>query len=271
MSRYELDIKNLEKFPAPPIPDWFARDLAGLLPLNPYNEPQLIVGWGPDLTCFRNGNPKAIKYIAIHELIKTAKWRRLDPIAGAYEYFDTRHEAVNALNIRLLPQREFRITRSVRLWGPPRFIVEQWMPPERLDNPRSWERNRYASYLNRRGEKIGPFDALGPYPSRGQYREVFTVEDADGGFRGLDQLVMSDIRRRVKEREIYGYNDYTDEQEILNANSAADSALALEEAEIEDEFMQSIGPSKYRLVEGNAFVGSGGNAAAQARRVSTKP
>jgi hypothetical protein len=265
MPRYELNIAKLEKDPAPPIPDWFRRELERLLPLNPYGEPQLTVGWGGDLTCFRNDDPRAIKYIAVHELIKTTKWRRLDPIAAAYEYFDTRQEAVDALNIRLLPHLEYKVARSVRLWGPPRFIVEQWMPPERIDSQRNWERNRLASYLNRRGEKIS-FDALGAYPTRGQYREVFMVEDAEGGYRELDNSVMSEIRRRVHEREIYGYNDHTDAHEIREMLAEDQAATATEEAQIEDEFIHGhLGASKYRLVEGNAFLGGGGNSASQAR------
>src|SRR5258708_2763629 len=99
--RYRLDIQNPEQIPAPPVPDWFRSALTFLLPRNPFGESQLIIGWGMDLTCFRNGNPRDAKYIAMHEKIVKRRFRRLDVVEGKYEYFDTRDDAFNALNINL--------------------------------------------------------------------------------------------------------------------------------------------------------------------------
>jgi hypothetical protein len=252
--RYELDVRNLEYLAPPIVPDWFEHELTQLLPLNPFGEPQLIVVWGMDARCFRNDNPAATKYVAAHEKIVTRKFRRLDGIEGVYEYFDTREEARKALNIRLLDTIEFKNTREVRVWGPPRWIIEQWFSPEKIDKPQVWNRNRYAEVEDRQGKTIR-FDALGPYPSRGQYRESLVVQDAEGGFRDLDRGVMTELRRRVKEREIYSWNDHTNAQEIRDQLAADAAAVAREEKQIEDDFIDDLGPSKYRIIEGNAFSG----------------
>ncbi len=264
MSRYVLDPKNPEYIPAPPIPQWFKEELSNLLAPNPFGEPQLRAAWGMDARAFRNENPDAIKYIALHHLIRTRKFRRLDPIAGRYEYFDKRDEAVNALNIRLAPTIEYKVEREVRIFGPPRWIIEQWYPPERIDSKKNWERNRMGEYTSRRGEHVR-FDALGPYPTRGQYREHMMVEDAEGNFRDLDRGVITLLRAQIVARSLYNHNAYTDLQEIKDLRAAKAAEVAEEEKRIEDEFIDGhLGPSAYRLIEGNAFAGYAGTAAQQA-------
>ena len=72
----------------------------------------------------------------------------------------------------------------------------------------------------------------------------------------------------VKEREIYSYNDHSDRQELRNLIAQERAKEAAEEKLIEDELMDEvIGPSAYRLIEGNAFAGALGTAAQQARSV----
>jgi hypothetical protein len=267
--RYELDVLHPEHIPAPPIPNWFAEELAQLLPRNPFGEPQLRAVWGMDARCFRNGDPEAIKYIAYYQLIRNRKWRRLDPIAGAYEYFDTREEAAKALNPRLAPVFEYRVTREVKIWGPPRWHIEQWFPPERIDTPQNWEHNRIGRYRNRKGEQI-TFDALGPHPSRGQYRECLVVEGSNGEYRELDRLLMTELRQMVHARQIYSYNDHTNAQEVRDVVADLRAQEAASQRRIEEEFEDYVGPSGYRLIEGNAFSGFGGTVASQSRALKKK-
>jgi hypothetical protein len=260
MSRYELDPKNPEKIPAPQLNIHIKGEIEKLLPLNCFGEPQLTVEWGMDATTFRNGDPKATKYVALHHVIKTTVWRRLDPIEGKYEYFDTRDAAVNAINIRLLPHLERKTTKEIRIFGPPRWFVAQWFPAEMIDSKRNWERNRIGSYTNKKRELV-TFDALGPYPSRGQYREVMMVEGLEGEFRDLDAAVVFELRRRLAERELLNHNDFTDAQQIRDAVAEERAKEAMREKLIEEEFEAEVGVSRYRLIEGNAFAGAGGTAA----------
>src|SRR6266568_1452779 len=120
MGRYDLDVRKLEYIPAPPKPEWFDEELGRLMPRNDLGESFLKMEWGMDAAIFRNGDPKAPLKIAAHEKIVKRKWRRLDPIEGKFEYFDTRDDALNAVNIRLLATLDYRNIREVRLWGPPR-------------------------------------------------------------------------------------------------------------------------------------------------------
>lgn len=60
------ELPKLEKVrgrnPAPSKPDFFDASLLLIGGRTPLGEPNLKVGWGWDLTTFRNGNPKALKY-----------------------------------------------------------------------------------------------------------------------------------------------------------------------------------------------------------------
>lgn len=60
------ELPKLEKVrgrnPAPSKPDFFDASLLLIGGKNPLGEPLLKVGWGWDLTTFRNGNPQALKY-----------------------------------------------------------------------------------------------------------------------------------------------------------------------------------------------------------------
>jgi hypothetical protein len=269
MSRYELDPQHPEMIPAPQMGSHIAKEIEGLLPRNLFGEPQLICEWGMSATCWRNEDPKAIKYVALHHVVKTTTWRRLDPIAGEYETFATRKEAVEALNIRLLPHLEHKTTRQTIIYGPPRWFVSQWFPAEKIDTRKNWDRNRYQTYKNRRGEQV-KLDALGPYPARGQYREVFMVEGLEGEFRDLDAGVLFEIRRRLAERELYDHNQHSDGQAIRDTIAEEQAKVALTEKLIEDEFEAEIGVSRYRLIEGNAWSGYGGTQA-QAAGALLKP
>jgi hypothetical protein len=249
--RYKLDIQNPERIPAPPVPKWFTRDLGAALPRNPFGEPQLIVGWGMEITTFRNGNPFDAKYIAMHERIVKRIFRRLDVVEGRYEYFQTRDDAANAVNINLgvhpktgQPVIDYKEIKGVRHWGPPVFVVEQWHPPERIDPPHVWARNRHEEIQGRSGQKVR-VDVLGPYPSRGQYRELIQIADVDSDF--LWEMAIADIRRRIKEREIRSFNDYTAAQEMRDFYTAEAQKQEKIDTLIDDSLDDFASTSKYRM------------------------
>lgn len=60
------ELPQLEKVrgrqPTPAKPDFFDTSLLMIGGKTPVGEPLYKVGWGWDLTCFRNGNPSALKY-----------------------------------------------------------------------------------------------------------------------------------------------------------------------------------------------------------------
>lgn len=251
--RYQLDPEKPEYIPAPPIPRWFQEELERLLPRNLFGDPALRAVWMMDAKCFRNGNPEDIKYIALHEKIVTRKWRRLDPVEGKFEYFNTRDEAVKAVNIRLLPTLEYKVLRENRHWGVPRWQIELWLQIK--DSAAGWERNRYRRVRDRQGNFF-TLDTIGPYPTRGQYRGVMTVENVDGSYRGLDRPLIEEIRALLRTNEEATHNDYTNARELSEQYAEAAATEAALEHRIEEEFMEDhLGPSKYRLIEGNKFKG----------------
>lgn len=261
-SLYTLDVTKLEYIPPPPKPTWFDEELKRLMPLNPMGESFLKLEWGMDAVCFRNGDPNAIKYIAAHEKLVVRRYRRLDPIAGKFEYFNTREEAVNAVNIRLLPTIDYKNFNSVKHWGPPRWILSGWLPAERFGTAEMWQLNRHAT-VKLRGGHIVKLDALGPYPSRGQYRSVWTIEGPENTFRDLDRGVMTEIERLVSEHKkaASSENGYADGQQIRDFIAERFRLECEEQARVEEEFLEDhLGPSRYRLIEGNAWSGYTGGA-----------
>jgi hypothetical protein len=61
----------------------------------------------------------------------------------------------------------------------PRWIVEKWLPPEYYGSPDSWYRENQATDPDT-GEILISINAMGPYPSEGEYEQCFTFEDDKG-------------------------------------------------------------------------------------------
>lgn len=56
------------------------------------------------------------------------------------------------------------------------FYLEQYVPPDRLgETPESWEVIRYEDWEDPELGLVTHCDVLGPFPSEGQYREVFAI------------------------------------------------------------------------------------------------
>lgn len=73
-----------------------------------------------------------------------------------------------------------------------RWHIEQWVAPERYGPPEVW----YAQTIELQGGK--KVDALGPYPSRGEYEHSFTVETPEGGFLQLTPQLAREIAKRIE-------------------------------------------------------------------------
>jgi len=72
-----------------------------------------------------------------------------------------------------------------------RWHVERWMPPDAYGSPEEW----FARTVETEdGIRI---PALGPYPSRGEYEQCFTLEDPRGEFLPLSAAACDWIVRAV--------------------------------------------------------------------------
>jgi hypothetical protein len=111
-------------------------------------------------------------------------WSRLSWIGGKWEDHDPENgELVREVNgVRLEPK-----------YTPlDRWHVERWCPPEIYGSPDDW-RLQTAEMVD--GDAI---PALGPYPSRGEYEHVFTLEGPRGEFVQLTPAIVEHLCRMVE-------------------------------------------------------------------------
>lgn len=99
---------------------------------------------------------------------------RLDYIGGRWVDYDD-----NGILIR-----EAIEVRHVPKYAVDRWIIERWVPCETYGPPALWE---MQTFENHDGHII---PALGPYPSRGEYEEVFRLETLTGQFCPLTSEIV---------------------------------------------------------------------------------
>jgi len=110
---------------------------------------------------------------------------RLGWIGGKHEDRDESGNLIReVLTIRRMPKYPVKN----------RWIVEQWKPPEFYGSPESWFRKTTEF-------DEGNIPQLGPYPYRGDYQLVSTLETAAGEFEQLSIDLLEDIATafRIKE------------------------------------------------------------------------
>jgi len=98
-------------------------------------------------------------------------WNRLGWIGGRWTDRDPATGSVlrETIGLRLAP-KYFPLNR---------WHIERWCAPETYGSPEQWARNTLEIEDGRN------VPALGPYPSRGEYEHVFTLEDPRGNFLQL--------------------------------------------------------------------------------------
>lgn len=110
-------------------------------------------------------------------------WNRLAWIGGLFEDRDADGTLVReAAALRLEPKYP-----QLNRWH-----IERWLPPEAYGSPRSW----HQQTLEVCGAQSLP--ALGPYPSRGDYEHVFTLESPRGEFIQLTATIAERIARGIR-------------------------------------------------------------------------
>jgi hypothetical protein len=105
-------------------------------------------------------------------------WNRLAWIGGLFEDRDA-----DGTLLREVPALRFEPKYpQVNRWH-----IERWLPPEAYGAPRFWQQQT----LETCGAQAIP--ALGPYPSRGDYEHVFTLESPRGEFVQLTPTIAERI------------------------------------------------------------------------------
>ena len=80
-----------------------------------------------------------------------------------------------------------------------RWIVEQWLAPEKFGTPQSW----MAATKDYVGE--GNIPQLGPYPSRGEYQLSCVLETTDGQFLQLQRWILEDFWLQFRRKRELSY------------------------------------------------------------------
>ena len=109
-------------------------------------------------------------------------WSRLGWIGGKWTDRDARGDVI----------REVVEVRRVPKYEPfDRWHIEKWIPPEMYGRPARWRE------LTAELEGVQLCEALGPYPSEGEYEHCVTLE-AGGEFVPLDAASVETIVRMIE-------------------------------------------------------------------------
>lgn len=260
-----IDPTSPRRIPAPSIPPSFIEKLTRIGGLNRFGEPNLRVVWGCDATKHACGNPHATKYVAART-IKTRTLHALkDTETGEITPIASRDEAIKCDD----PKKIYvsKSIKDVEFLGPHCWVVEQWVPPEKIDSKESWERHRYE-YFDEQGDewrnreftdnvRLWREDVLGPYPERGRYTEVMLVErvhpeTGEYEYRPLGDDVIDDIQRRLQAREQFKAKSI--EQAIADGHYDHEKELEIERASFEDDVEHIFRENAWALVEGNSRI-----------------
>jgi hypothetical protein len=160
---YEIDPNDPATWqaPSPHVPEWFTRKLAELGGTNRYGEPNLRVVWGQSERKFACGRSDMPKYPSTFSKVSDTLEFRLRHMEtgetqpctqGEFLEVKAKCDAADPEN-KHLP--EWRKYRRAQWFGIPRLVIEQYVPPEKIqDTPVSWQQNRY-------GEVVQPRDLRG--------------------------------------------------------------------------------------------------------------
>ncbi len=110
-------------------------------------------------------------------------WNRLAWIGGLFEDRDADGTLVREVAALRLEPKYPQLNR---------WHIERWLPPEVYGSPRFW----HQQTLEVCGARSIP--ALGPYPSRGDYEHVFTLESLRGEFIQLTPTIAERIARAIR-------------------------------------------------------------------------
>jgi hypothetical protein len=111
-------------------------------------------------------------------------WNRLAWIGGKFEDRDPQTGA--------LLREVVELRREPKYPAVNRWHIERWVPPETYGSPYDWYTQTLESANGR------SVQALGPYPSRGDYEHCFSLENARGEFVQLTPSVAEHIALAIE-------------------------------------------------------------------------
>lgn len=111
-------------------------------------------------------------------------WNRLGWIGGRWTDRDPATGSVvrETIELRLAP----------KYFPHNRWHIERWCAPETYGSPEQWVCNTLEIEDGRN------VPALGPYPSRGEYEHVFTLEDLRGNFLQLTSTIAERLAHMIE-------------------------------------------------------------------------
>lgn len=165
--------------PAPRLDPSLVAEVEGMLGKNTFGKPILRIEWGQTRMAFQRGKDR-LKYVD-RRIPPIEKMRHVlcrpsllddsgKPIQWEREILKEAPKVVPEgwTYVQELAELEFI--------GDQLFYIEQWVPPHLLgETPESWEAIRYEPWEDPEIGFIERCDVLGPFPSEGQYRDVFAI------------------------------------------------------------------------------------------------
>jgi hypothetical protein len=178
---------------------------------NRYGEPNFRVVWGQDQTKIAMG--------AFH----------MKYIIG---------RAVEKRPIYDEERKVWKVRATVTEIGLPRFVIENWLPPE------YWDRDEWESRRNQfiDGELV---DVLGPFPERGDYRHYMTIETEDGKFKYPDDTDLDFIQEGLW---LAQHRPVSPEQETRDMIYSAEKAREKQSDQFEAEIIDEMKIHAHRVI-----------------------
>lgn len=130
-------------------------------------------------------------------------WQRLDWLAGLVDRYNDKGTWL-CQQYGLFYEPKYSYLGSAAL---DRWIVEKWMPPEDYGTRETWE------YETEEVEGARTTQALGPYPSRGDYELSFVIQDQKAGH--FLQLTSEMVERIIGVTEVSRRLDSDKRRQLL--------------------------------------------------------
>jgi hypothetical protein len=204
----------------PDIPASFQEELTGIGGLNPHGLPNLRVVKGNEVMSDR-AETKQLKYLLGFSPVEVAGYK-FEKDGVSHFVTDLADAPADALVLPDLRREPLGLLR---------YVIESWTSPQELENQRRFTQ-RYAE---------GELEAtLRTFPREGIYEAYYIVQNAEGGFRKLDNAVLDFIRFK------WSFDKKTDEEKERIYDDLM-AAKALTERKEYEEKIDAALEGDYRL------------------------
>jgi hypothetical protein len=195
----ENDSSTWRRFSAQEVPNWVQKDLIEIAGLNPHGQPILRCVWAADIPSDRTERFQ-LKYSCGYSTATVNGYKYRD--GEDWKFIQNLEDLPN--DVMVLPD-----VRREEL-GLPRFVIEEWQSPEKLERARRY-RNRYSE-----GE-LEP--TLRAFPRQGLYDLYIIVENREGHFRPVDKDIINFVKMRWNYEQLPFEKREKDRKEIERAEA----------------------------------------------------